>query len=132
MGINTPSDIETNLQIGPTDTGMVRIYVSGGAIELREEEPGHPDRFTEDPSLFQNGIRAGCRRTRRRIGPTVPRFDEPHFDKTEVEHRSRSLADILSQLGPDEDDYRFALVNPAHGLPLPGRYWQTLRNRAPR
>ncbi|MCB2117555.1 MAG: hypothetical protein KDE00_15000, partial [Rhodobacteraceae bacterium] len=27
MGINTESDIAANLQIGPTDAGMVRIYV---------------------------------------------------------------------------------------------------------
>ena len=26
MGINTPSDIEANLQIGPTSEGMVRIF----------------------------------------------------------------------------------------------------------
>ena len=30
MGINKQSDIEANLQIGPTDIGMVRIYVSAG------------------------------------------------------------------------------------------------------
>ncbi len=34
MGINTESDIEANLQIGPTDKGMVRIYVEGGGVEL--------------------------------------------------------------------------------------------------
>ncbi len=27
MGINDPSDVTANLQIGPTDAGMVRIYV---------------------------------------------------------------------------------------------------------
>jgi len=35
MSINTPSDIAANLQIGPTDAGMVRIYVEAeGGIEL--------------------------------------------------------------------------------------------------
>lgn len=34
MGINSESDIEANLQIGPTDQGMVRIYVEGQGIEL--------------------------------------------------------------------------------------------------
>ena len=34
MGINKQSDIEANLQIGPTDIGMVRIYVSGGDSEI--------------------------------------------------------------------------------------------------
>ncbi len=34
MGINSESDISANLQIGPTDQGMVRIYVEGDGIEL--------------------------------------------------------------------------------------------------
>ncbi len=34
MGINSESDIEANLQIGPTDSGMVRLFVSGGSIEI--------------------------------------------------------------------------------------------------
>lgn len=34
MGINDESDIEANLQIGPTDTGMVRLFVEGAGIEI--------------------------------------------------------------------------------------------------
>ena len=34
MGINTESDIEGNLQIGPTNEGMVRIFVEGGGVEI--------------------------------------------------------------------------------------------------
>lgn len=34
MGLNSQSDIETDIQIGPTSSGMVRIYVSGGAVDL--------------------------------------------------------------------------------------------------
>ena len=34
MGINSESDITANLQIGPTDQGMVRIYVEGDGIDL--------------------------------------------------------------------------------------------------
>ena len=34
MGINSERDIEANLQIGPTDQGMVRIFVSGGGAEI--------------------------------------------------------------------------------------------------
>lgn len=34
MGINKESDIEANLQIGPTDHGMVRIFVEGDGIDL--------------------------------------------------------------------------------------------------
>jgi len=34
MGINTERDIEANLQIGPTDTGMVRLYIEAGKTEI--------------------------------------------------------------------------------------------------
>lgn len=34
MGINKERDIEANLQIGPTDQGMVRIYVEAGGMEI--------------------------------------------------------------------------------------------------
>ena len=34
MGINSQSDIAANLQIGPTDQGMVRIYLQGEGIDL--------------------------------------------------------------------------------------------------
>ena len=34
MGINTEKNIEANMQIGPTDRGMVRIFVSAGDAEI--------------------------------------------------------------------------------------------------
>ena len=34
MGINTERDIEANLQIGPTDSGMVRLYIEAEGIEI--------------------------------------------------------------------------------------------------
>ncbi|MEM6941541.1 MAG: DUF6324 family protein [Pseudomonadota bacterium] len=34
MGINDESDIAANLQIGPTDQGMVRLFVEAGKIEI--------------------------------------------------------------------------------------------------
>ena len=34
MGINSENDLATDLQIGPTTLGMVRIYVTGGGIDL--------------------------------------------------------------------------------------------------
>ncbi len=34
MGINTERDVEANLQIGPTDKGMVRLFVSAGPTEI--------------------------------------------------------------------------------------------------
>ncbi|MEZ5752872.1 MAG: DUF6324 family protein [Paracoccaceae bacterium] len=34
MSINKESDIAANLQIGPTDQGMVRIYIEADGVEL--------------------------------------------------------------------------------------------------
>lgn len=34
MGINSQSDIAAGLMIGPTDQGMVRVYIEGDGIEL--------------------------------------------------------------------------------------------------
>ncbi|MGB0798394.1 MAG: DUF6324 family protein [Planktomarina sp.] len=34
MGINTEQDIEANIQIGPTDRGMVRIFITAGSVEI--------------------------------------------------------------------------------------------------
>lgn len=34
MGINRQSDVAANLQIGPTNLGMVRIYVEGEGVDL--------------------------------------------------------------------------------------------------
>jgi len=34
MGINNERDIEANMQIGPTDLGMVRIFIEAGSTEI--------------------------------------------------------------------------------------------------
>ncbi len=34
MGLNTPSEVAADLQIGATDQGMVRIYVSSDSVDL--------------------------------------------------------------------------------------------------
>lgn len=34
MGINAETDIEANLQIGPTDQGMVRLYIEAQGLEI--------------------------------------------------------------------------------------------------
>ena len=34
MGINTERDIEANFQIGPTDQGMVRLFVEAQGLEI--------------------------------------------------------------------------------------------------
>ena len=58
MSIDKQSDIETNLQIGPTSLGMVRIYVEGGGIEL-------PMDFEPDEAIeIADEIRAAAERAR--------------------------------------------------------------------
>lgn len=44
MGINDERDIEANLQIGPTDAGMVRLFVEAGGVEI-------PMDFTPEEAL---------------------------------------------------------------------------------
>lgn len=34
MGIDTERDVEANLQVGPTDKGMVRIFVEAEGMEI--------------------------------------------------------------------------------------------------
>ena len=34
MGIDTDSNMEASLQIGPTEKGMVRLFVSNSSIEI--------------------------------------------------------------------------------------------------
>lgn len=34
MGINDESNIEANLQIGPTTQGMVRLFIAAGSTEI--------------------------------------------------------------------------------------------------
>jgi len=34
MGINSESEIAANLQIGPTDLGMVRLFVEAAGVDL--------------------------------------------------------------------------------------------------
>lgn len=34
MSINSQSDIAANLQVGPTDQGMVRIYLQADGVDL--------------------------------------------------------------------------------------------------
>ncbi len=43
-GINTPSDVIADLQVGPTDQGMVRIFVAADGVEL-------PMDFTPDEAM---------------------------------------------------------------------------------
>ena len=58
MGINKQSDIEANLQIGPTDIGKVRIYVSGGGSEIPMDfDPEEADEIAEEIKLAAQAAR---------------------------------------------------------------------------
>ncbi|WP_394178085.1 DUF6324 family protein [Yoonia maritima] len=49
MGINSERDIEANMQIGPTDLGMVRIFIEAGGVEIPMDfEPEEADEIAEE------------------------------------------------------------------------------------
>ena len=49
MGINSESDITANLQIGPTDQGMVRIFVEADGVEVPMDfEPEEAEEIAEE------------------------------------------------------------------------------------
>ena len=49
MGINTERDIEANLQIGPTDQGMVRLFVLADKIVIPMDfDPEEADDIAEE------------------------------------------------------------------------------------
>ena len=60
MGINNASDIAANLQIGPTDAGMVRIYVEAeGGIELPLDfDPEEAEEIAEELRAAAEAARA--------------------------------------------------------------------------
>ncbi len=49
MGINNERDIEANMQIGPTDLGMVRIFIEADGIEIPMDfEPEEAEEIAEE------------------------------------------------------------------------------------
>ena len=59
MGINKESDISANIQIGPTDQGMVRIYIEGDGIELPMDfDPEEAEEIAEEIRAAAIGARA--------------------------------------------------------------------------
>ncbi len=49
MGINDEREVEANLQIGPTDAGMVRLFVEGRGIEVPMDfEPDEADEIADE------------------------------------------------------------------------------------
>ncbi len=61
MGINTERDVEANMQIGPTDAGMVRIFIEGDGIEIPMDfDPEEAEEIAEE-------IRAAASRARNMV-----------------------------------------------------------------
>lgn len=58
MGIDRQTDIQASLQIGPTDQGMVRLYIEGEGIDLPMDfEPEEAEEIAEE-------LRAAAQRAR--------------------------------------------------------------------
>lgn len=66
MGINTERDVEANLQIGPTDTGMVRIFVEAGGLEIPMDfDPEEATEIAEEIRAAAQAAEAMATQTRR-------------------------------------------------------------------
>jgi hypothetical protein len=49
MGINNERDIEANMQIGPTDQGMVRLFIEADGVEIPMDfDPSEADEIAEE------------------------------------------------------------------------------------
>ncbi len=59
MGINNERDIEANMQIGPTDQGMVRIFIEADGIEVPMDfDPEEADEIAEEIKAAAMAARA--------------------------------------------------------------------------
>jgi hypothetical protein len=60
MGIDKQSDIAADIQIGPTDTGMVRIYITAdGGVELPLDfDPEEAEEIAEELRAAAEAARA--------------------------------------------------------------------------
>ena len=59
MGINSERDIEANLQIGPTDKGMVRLYIEATGMEVPMDfDPDEADEIAEEIKAAAKAARA--------------------------------------------------------------------------
>ncbi|SDE41890.1 DUF6324 family protein [Limimaricola pyoseonensis] len=59
MGIDTERDIEANLQIGPTDQGMVRLFIEAGKTEIPMDfDPDEAEEIAEEIMAAVRAARA--------------------------------------------------------------------------
>lgn len=65
MGIDTERDIEANLQIGPTDQGMVRLYIEAGQAEIPMDfEPDEAREIAEEILAAAKAAEQSARKSR--------------------------------------------------------------------
>lgn len=63
MGIDAESDVSASLVIGPTSTGMVRIYVESEGVELPMDfEPDEALEMAEELRAAAEAVRAAGER----------------------------------------------------------------------
>ncbi|MBS1303027.1 DUF6324 family protein [Loktanella sp. SALINAS62] len=49
MGINDERDVEANMQIGPTELGMVRLFITAGTTEIPMDfDPEEAEEIAEE------------------------------------------------------------------------------------
>ena len=59
MSINSERDIEANIQIGPTDLGMVRIFIEADGVEIPMDfEPEEADEIADEIKAAAMAARA--------------------------------------------------------------------------
>jgi len=59
MGINSERDVEANMQIGPTDKGMVRIYIESKGVEIPMDfDPDEAEEIADEIRAAANAARA--------------------------------------------------------------------------
>ncbi|WP_120635781.1 DUF6324 family protein [Ruegeria sp. EL01] len=59
MGINTERDIQANLQIGPTDHGMVRLFIEADGVEVPMDfEPEEAEEIADELRAAAQAARA--------------------------------------------------------------------------
>ena len=62
MGIDTERDIEANMQIGPTDKGMVRLFIEAQGLEIPMDfHPEEADEIAEEIRAAANAARVAKR-----------------------------------------------------------------------
>ena len=77
MSINRESEVAANLQIGPTDLGMVRVYIATETIDLPLDfEPEEAEEIAEELRASAARARAIAEQTSKEKGGDKARGDK--------------------------------------------------------